>query len=251
MPWTREDLGEETDHSMKEISEEEALFLSKLQMIGISFELSLAILSEMRRTGGDIPKEKYESWGFADAFSMGYVELQYQLTQEGMTVEQVDYLESNASLLAALDLALYNIAAAGIKIAGSGVLSEKLSSFNKTSNRYNEAKNANWKKPDGSTWWPDNDGFLESPIMTTLQPGTKIDRYGNVTGKFAAPEGTPFQNRSLAPGSEKSPYNIYEVIKPFDVLSGIVAPWFDQPGGGIQYYLPMSIQELIDLGFIK
>ena len=118
MPWMREDLGEETDHSMKEISEEEALFLSKLQMIGISFELSLAILSEMRRTGGDIPKEKYESWGFADAFSMGYVELQYQLTQEGMTVEQVDYLESDARFSLALQVTAINLAIAGIKVIG-------------------------------------------------------------------------------------------------------------------------------------
>ena len=125
MPWMREDLGEETDHSMKEISEEEALFLSKLQMIGISFELSLAILSEMRRTGGDIPKEKYESWGFADAFSMGYVELQYQLTQEGMTVEQVDYLESDARFSLALQVTAINLAIAGIKVIGQITSSEQ------------------------------------------------------------------------------------------------------------------------------
>ena len=29
----------------------------------------------------------------------------------------------------------------------------------------------------------------------------------------------------------------------FDVNSGTSAPWFDQPGGGTQYQLPMSIRE--------
>jgi hypothetical protein len=118
-------------------------------------------------------------------------------------------------------------------------------------NSYKAAKAANWKKPDGSTWWPDNDGFADTPTKTTLQPGTKIDRYGKVSGKYAAPEGTQFGQRSLAPGSENSPYNSYEVIKPFDVNSGIAAPWFDQPGQGTQYQLPMSIRELIRKGYIR
>ena len=116
---------------------------------------------------------------------------------------------------------------------------------------YKAAKAANWKKPDGSTWWPDDEGFADTPDETTLQPGTKIDRYGKTSGVYASPEGTPYEQRSLAPGSENSPYNIYEVVRPFDVKAGTVAPWFDQPGGGTQYKLPMSIQELIDLGYIK
>jgi hypothetical protein len=116
---------------------------------------------------------------------------------------------------------------------------------------YDVAKSANWTNPDGSTWWPENYGFKGSPSTTTLQPGIRIDRYGYTTGFFTSPEGTSYGARSLPPGSINTPYNSYEVIKPFDVQSGTVAPWFDQPGGGIQYQLPMSVQSLLDQGFIR
>ena len=109
----------------------------------------------------------------------------------------------------------------------------------------------NWTNPDGSTRWPANNCFEGKPSTTTLQPGARFDRYGNPSGTFVSPEGTLYGARSLAPGSANAPYNSYEVIKPFDVQSGTVAPWFDQPGGGIQYQLPMSVQSLLDQGFIK
>ena len=111
--------------------------------------------------------------------------------------------------------------------------------------------NSKWFKVDGTPKWPENNGFAGQPTKTTLQAGTKIDRYGNATGNFAAPDGTPYSQRSLPPGSENSAYHTYEVIKPFDVQAGITAPWFDQLGGGTQYLLPMSIQELIKQGYIK
>jgi hypothetical protein len=30
------------------------------------------------------------------------------------------------------------------------------------------------------------------------------------------------------------------------VISGTVAPWFDEPGGGIQYLMPKTIEELLN-----
>ena len=239
MPWMREDLGEETDHSMKEISEEEALFLSKLQMIGISFELSLAILSEMRRTGGDIPKEKYESWGFADAFSMGYVELQYQLTQEGMTVEQVDYLESNASLLAALDLALYNIAAAGIKIAGSGVLSEKfnkLVGIKETTKKYsgkaysgNRNSNIDFRNTKGKSTL--NDHFYKhgsgyaSPEIYKNAANNFLEKLPTATTQsFVSTDGTYFRYDTAT--------NEFGIINKY----GGISTYF-KPNDGLNYWL--------------
>ena len=47
-----------------------------------------------------------------------------------------------------------------------------------------------------------------------------MDRYGGETGKFVSPKGTPYTNRSLPPGSDARPYNVYEVVKPIDVQSG-------------------------------
>jgi hypothetical protein len=114
-----------------------------------------------------------------------------------------------------------------------------------------ESAESKWFKSDGTPKWPDNDGFVGTPKKITLQSGTKIDRYGDEFGKFAAPEGTPYGQRALPPNSENSPYNSYEVIKPFDVASGITSPWFDQPGGGTQYQLPMAINDLIKQGYIR
>ncbi|WP_394355415.1 TNT domain-containing protein [Halocynthiibacter styelae] len=49
-----------------------------------------------------------------------------------------------------------------------------------------------------------------------------------------------------------SPYRQYEVIYSIpQVNSGPAAPWFGRPGGGTQHQLPMSIDELLDQGFIR
>lgn len=82
--------------------------------------------------------------------------------------------------------------------------------------------------------------------------GTIIDRYGsNGTGKYFSPEGTSYGERALPPFMENEPYVKYEVLVPFDVKSGEIAPWFDQPGQGTQYLSPYSVDELLDLGFIN
>jgi hypothetical protein len=39
-----------------------------------------------------------------------------------------------------------------------------------------------------------------------------------------------------------------QVQQPIPVLSGTVAPWFGQMGGGMQYVLNSSVQELINAG---
>lgn len=107
-----------------------------------------------------------------------------------------------------------------------------------------------WTDREGNIIWPANDGFKGQAAKLTLQPGTRIDRYGSEYGTFVCPEGVPYEMRSLAPGSETKPYNVYEVRKPVEVLAGEIAPWFDQPGGGIQYMFDKSIRELIEAGIL-
>jgi hypothetical protein len=46
-------------------------------------------------------------------------------------------------------------------------------------------------------------------------------------------------------------YYRYEVLKALVVRSGTIAPWFDQPGGGIQYKTEKSVQQLIDEGYLR
>ena len=70
-------------------------------------------------------------------------------------------------------------------------------------------------------------------------------------GRFVAPEKTPYSQRSLAPGSSNSPYNVYEVTQPVTGLRGKTAPHFGEVGGGIQYKLDKSIKQLLDNKSIK
>lgn len=70
----------------------------------------------------------------------------------------------------------------------------------------------------------------------------------------------------MEPNSDFSSYNKYEVLKELPVKQGTIAPWFGQPGGGIQYQLEPKfvdsikailgpkkdlIDGLIDFGYLK
>lgn len=46
-------------------------------------------------------------------------------------------------------------------------------------------------------------------------------------------------------------YNVFEVIEPINVKAGEIAPWFDEPGDGIQYLLPDTVDELLDVGVLR
>lgn len=107
-----------------------------------------------------------------------------------------------------------------------------------------------WLDQKGNIIWPDDYGFEGNPVKVLLQPGMLIDRYGSEYGTFVCPEGVPYEMRSLAPGSENKPYNIYRVLKPIEVMAGEIAPWFGQPGGGTQYMFDRSIFDLIEAGIL-
>lgn len=94
------------------------------------------------------------------------------------------------------------------------------------------------KKPKTGKTDPNTDGFLNGNyIDTKLKKGEVIDRYGGNNGTFFGEEGTPIPNRAMAPDSDFSNYNVYKVTDEIPVQKGEIAPWFDQPGGGIQYKL--------------
>lgn len=99
---------------------------------------------------------------------------------------------------------------------------------------------------------PNINGFQNGEFQTeTLQPGTIIDRYGDTKrGRFFSPYGTSLEARALPPQATQSPYTAYRVLKPFEVKSGQIAPWFDQPGEGIQYLSDLTVEELFMGGYI-
>jgi hypothetical protein len=70
-----------------------------------------------------------------------------------------------------------------------------------------------------------------------LLPGTLLDRFGGPGGRFLSPIGTPYPMRSVRPSTAaRAEQNIYRVLQPLEVEAGRAAPWFDEPGGGIQYF---------------
>ena len=103
----------------------------------------------------------------------------------------------------------------------------------------------------GAINWPENNGFADIPMDEVLQPGARIDRYGSDYGSFTSPEGTPYEMRAVAPGTDQRPYSVFEVVEPINVKSGSIASWFDEPGGGIQYLLPDTVDELLDVGILR
>ncbi|MDR5826829.1 TNT domain-containing protein [Caballeronia sp. LP006] len=94
------------------------------------------------------------------------------------------------------------------------------------------------------------DRWVEKSV--TLQPGSKVDRYGYEGGSYVPPAGTPYGARALPPGSNEKPYNVYEVTKPIEnVAEGRIAPWFGELGLGTQYKLPKSVGDLVESGHLK
>lgn len=108
-----------------------------------------------------------------------------------------------------------------------------------------------WKNADGTWKYPDNDGFLGERTKRSLEVGEKFDRFGSPAGRYASPAGTDFQARSLPPTSTTQKYYVYEVVKPLEVESGTIAPWFEQPGLGTQLRFEQTIQTYLREGYIK
>lgn len=133
-----------------------------------------------------------------------------------------------------------------------------------------------WEGPADSGGWkyPPDDGFARVNGVLDKRParlprGEELDRFGSEYGRFLAPAGDLYEQRSLPPQSlntrdAASPcdYRVYRVTKPFVVWQGGIAPWFEQPGGGRQIllddvFLPTGEDEranvkwLIDHGYLE
>jgi hypothetical protein len=110
-----------------------------------------------------------------------------------------------------------------------------------------------------NSWvWPTDNGFEPGTSRTnTLRVADRIERTSAAgkDGYFATSVDTPFEMLSMPP-DRLSPDFVktrYEVVRPLgpEVLEGVVAPHFGQPGGAVQYYFPEAIQPYVDAGFLK
>ncbi|MCG6202775.1 RHS repeat-associated core domain-containing protein, partial [Psychromonas antarctica] len=142
---------------------------------------------------------------------------------------------------------------------GAPKLSEK--SFDLFSNEKWDELEELFEKNNLNNGWPPNRGAISTEKITIIK-GETIDRYGGYIdektglfkdgGTFTAKAGEPFENRALPLETLDKPYNQYKVLMDIpDVEAGHAIPWFGQSGKGMQYELPLSIDELIENGFIK
>ncbi|HYX31605.1 MAG TPA: TNT domain-containing protein [Oligoflexus sp.] len=108
-----------------------------------------------------------------------------------------------------------------------------------------------WTDNLGNIKWPPNRGFDGPSMRDRLTKGTLLDRYGEPHGTFVSPAGTPFEQRALPPSAASKPLHTYEVLEPIGVDAGRASPWFGEPGGGIQYELDFTVQDLINWGILR
>ncbi len=108
-----------------------------------------------------------------------------------------------------------------------------------------------WLRTDCNYHFPSRDGFAGPSRTAWLKPGTVVDRFGYPGGTFLAPADASYMGRSIPYDRLKMPYYRYEVVRRLRVRSGRIAPWFDQPGGGIQYKTERKVGDLVASGHLR
>ncbi|TDZ93539.1 TNT domain-containing protein [Mycobacteroides salmoniphilum] len=121
---------------------------------------------------------------------------------------------------------------------------------------------AKWGSRENRRYPGENYAMPGTQHEARLAPGSVIDRYGRPDGAWLSPEGTPFAGRGLPPESASMPHTAYRVgngpLPPgYRIEESRVAPWFEQPGGGVQYRVTgpngkdaPSLDPLIRSGFL-
>ena len=102
------------------------------------------------------------------------------------------------------------------------------------------------------TYYPPNNGFSGTVEKVSLDAGTIIQRTGDLAGRFTAPAGTPSQMLSLPYDKIGQVTTYLQTTQSVQALSGKVAPWFGQMGGGTQYLLlDGRVDQLLADGILK
>ena len=101
-------------------------------------------------------------------------------------------------------------------------------------------------------YFPANNGFLGATEKQFLMPGQTIDRFGGSGySRFFSLAGTSEAARALPAGSAGQPLRSFEVMKPFPVDAGTVAPAFGQLGLGQQFVSPVRLETLLKRGILR
>ncbi len=129
----------------RSVSEPEVIFIAKMESIGMTFDEAYDLTVALRVNKGILTKKQYRDFGFADEFGMAYAELQYKLVQEGMTVEQIDYLNSSERLAQAVTMSIGMLVTAGVSIRGSGSIARSVKRMNNVSKGASKTPSINTK----------------------------------------------------------------------------------------------------------
>ena len=102
------------------------------------------------------------------------------------------------------------------------------------------------------SYYPINDGALIGTKKTIiLQPGTIVDRYGPLKGKYLAPVDTPLEMRALPYDTDLSQYRKFIILEPLRVESSITAPAFNKIGLGTQYKTKYTLDVLLEKNILN
>ncbi|KJZ80050.1 hypothetical protein HIM_00764 [Hirsutella minnesotensis 3608] len=71
------------------------------------------------------------------------------------------------------------------------------------------------------------------------------------TAPTCRPSASPTSSGRCRPRACPFNYYVYRVAKPFEVAAGPIAPWFEQPGGGVQFKLSKSVGDYIKSGYLE
>ena len=85
--------------------------------------------------------------------------------------------------------------------------------------------------------------------LTTIKKGQRFDRYGKLSGRYITNEGTPINKLALPPNNTGIKTTL-QASKNFRVYTSVIDDAFGQTGGGIQYVMRYSIENLIARGWI-
>ncbi len=98
----------------------------------------------------------------------------------------------------------------------------------------------------GTMGWkyPPNQGFAGTPTNQPVPQGARLQLFGFwPNGHFLAPEGTLYRQTAIPPSNLDTidpyfpfNYHVFFVCRSFTAQAGWIAPWFQQPGGGFQYW---------------
>ena len=123
------------------------------------------------------------------------------------------------------------------------------------------AKKSGYRDASGHPIYPPENGFKSKErVILKADDKIELDRFGGYVdeagefrdrGTFFGDAGADYSSRALPPGTDQKPLKKYKVVKDLPVDKGGATPWFDEIGEGMQYKTDLSVEELVEQGYLE